>query len=75
MRETEQRNASTIEVKADIEATYDREMQARLNKMVWAEVEDSWYKEGDRITNNWPGSVGEYRRMMRRFSAEEFNYL
>ena len=74
MRETEQRKAKAIEVRADIEAAYDREMQARLNKMVWAEVEDSWYKEGDRITNNWPGSVGEYRRLMRRFDGDQFQY-
>ena len=74
IRETEEHDADAIVVKADVEAAYDREMQARLNKMVWAEVEDSWYKEGDRVTNNWPGSVGEYRRLMRRFDREAFQY-
>ena len=39
---------------------YDREMQSRLGRSAWADCE-SWYKDGGRITTNWPGLVGEYR--------------
>lgn len=74
MRETAGRAAHAVEVKADVEAAYDREIQARLSTMAWSEVEDSWYKQGDRVTNNWPGSVMEYRRIMRRFDREQFLY-
>ncbi len=74
MREAAGREASAIEVKADVEAAYDRDIQARLRDMVWSEVEDSWYKDGDRVTNNWPGSVGEYRRTLRRFNSDGFLY-
>jgi cation diffusion facilitator CzcD-associated flavoprotein CzcO len=66
------RSAATIEVKTDVEEAYNKIIQSRLQNMVWSEVEDSWYKSGDKITNNWPGSVGEYRRVMRHFDPQKF---
>ena len=63
---------STLEVRQDIEEQYNRELQARLQGMAWNSVADSWYKSGGRITNNWPGSVGEYRRATRTFRAADY---
>jgi hypothetical protein len=40
--------------------------------MVWNSVANSWYKSGGRISNNWPGSVGEYRSMTRTFQAVDY---
>ncbi|WP_395692738.1 flavin-containing monooxygenase [Nocardioides sp.] len=40
---------------------YDAEMQARLGSSIWAGC-DSWYRDGRRITTNWPGLVAEYRQ-------------
>ena len=68
----EVRAAQSIEVKASVEDAYNDDIQSRLQNMVWSEVEDSWYKSGDKVTNNWPGSVGEYRRIMRRFDPQQF---
>jgi len=65
-------NAGALEVRADIEAQYDTEIQTRLQAMVWNSVADSWYKSGGRIINNWPGSVGEYRSVTRTFHAEDY---
>ena len=48
------------EVRPEVFAAYDREMQARLRESVWAQC-DNWYRDGARITTNWPGLVGEYR--------------
>lgn len=54
----------SIEISAQAEAAYNQELQSRLGKMSFAEVENSWYKDGDKITNNWVGSVGEYRKRL-----------
>lgn len=56
---------STIEVKAEAEEKYNSEMQRRLGKMAWNAIEASWYKDGNKITNNWPGSTYEYIRRTR----------
>jgi cation diffusion facilitator CzcD-associated flavoprotein CzcO len=50
----------TYEVRPEVAAAYDREMQSRLGRSVWAQC-DSWYTENGRITTNWPGLVAEYR--------------
>jgi cation diffusion facilitator CzcD-associated flavoprotein CzcO len=68
-----QRRASTLEVREDVEEKYNQTIQARLRDMVWNSVAESWYKSGGRITNNWPGSAGEYRRATRRFNAADFD--
>jgi cation diffusion facilitator CzcD-associated flavoprotein CzcO len=63
---------SALEVRQDIEEAYNTNLQARLQVMVWNSVAYSWYKSGGRITNNWPGSVGEYRSMTRTFQAVDY---
>ncbi len=65
-------SASVVEVREDVERRFDQQTQERLDGMVWSQVAESWYKSGDRITNNWPGSVGEYRRATRRFEPRDF---
>jgi cation diffusion facilitator CzcD-associated flavoprotein CzcO len=50
----------TFEVRAEVAAAYDREMQDRLGDSVWASC-DNWYHDGGKITTNWPGLVGEYK--------------
>ncbi len=54
--------ARTIEVRSDASDRYDREIQDRLSKSVWASGCASWYQtESGRVTTNWPGAVQEYR--------------
>ncbi len=49
------------EVRADVAAAYDQEMQERLADSVWSGC-TSWYRtDGGRVTTNWPGLVSEYR--------------
>ncbi|WP_139978341.1 flavin-containing monooxygenase [Nocardioides litoris] len=50
----------TAEVRPEVEAAYDREMQARLRDTAWSTC-DSWYTDGSRISTNWPGRVAEYQ--------------
>ena len=51
-----------IAVKQDVEQDFNTEMQTRLSELAWNAVENSWYKDGARLTNNWPGSSAEYKR-------------
>jgi cation diffusion facilitator CzcD-associated flavoprotein CzcO len=62
MADTEQR---AFEVRRDVAERYDREMQSRLSRSAWASCE-SWYRDGGRITTNWPGLIGEYRDRLAR---------
>jgi cation diffusion facilitator CzcD-associated flavoprotein CzcO len=52
--------ADAYEVRTEAFEAYDREMQSRLGQSVWASC-DSWYRDGARITTNWPGMVAEYQ--------------
>lgn len=74
MQAAQSAKAHAIEVRPDVEKIYNARLQERLGKMAWSEIADSWYLSGSRVTNNWPGSVGEYRRVMRAFRASDFNY-
>lgn len=65
-------HASALEVRTEVEQHFNTELQSRLRSMVWNDVTDSWYKSGGLITNNWPGSVGEYRRATRTFRTGDF---
>jgi cation diffusion facilitator CzcD-associated flavoprotein CzcO len=53
----------TFEVRHEAADRFDREMQSRLGRSLWARC-DSWYKDGDRITTNWPGMVAEYQERL-----------
>ena len=64
--------AGHIAVNSAAEAEYDAEMQRRLGALNWDKVEQSWYKDGARITNNWPGSTREYKRRMKQPIWEDF---
>jgi cation diffusion facilitator CzcD-associated flavoprotein CzcO len=57
--------AGAVEVRPEPAAAYDREVQERLGQSAWAGC-DSWYRDGGRITTNWPGRVREYRDRLAR---------
>jgi hypothetical protein len=63
----------SLEVRPDAATAYDTEMQSRLTDSVWTECV-SWYRtDSGRITNNWPGTMLEYRR--RTSQLDEAEYL
>lgn len=57
-----ERTARKIEVDPAAEAEFSEEMQKRLKSLAWSKVDASWYKVGDKVPNNWPGSALEYKR-------------
>ena len=54
-----------VEIDHEVEQTFNVEMQERLAKLAWSKIDASWYKDGDRVTNNWPGSSIEYKKRMK----------
>ncbi|MGH3345775.1 MAG: flavin-containing monooxygenase [Nocardioides sp.] len=62
----------SLEVRSDVAATYDAEMQRRLAGSVWAGGCSSWYSDRGRITTNWPGTVTEYRTRVHTLDLADF---
>ena len=47
--------------------SYHQSTQQRLEEMIWAKVEDSWYKSANgNIPNNYPGRTMEYMRKTKK---------
>jgi cation diffusion facilitator CzcD-associated flavoprotein CzcO len=67
--------AAAIEVRAEIEAASDRELQARFAGTAWTEC-DSWYRnEEGRIVTNWPGYMRGYEQRVRVLDPAEYDLL
>ena len=63
-----------VEVKPEPEAAYNAEAQEKLSKLTWAKIDASWYKDGDRVTNNWHGGSLEFKRRVENPIFEHFTF-
>ncbi len=62
-----------IEVRPEAVANFDRRVQRKLRRTVWAGDCTSWYKKADgSITNNWYGAALEYRWAARKPKFSQF---
>jgi cation diffusion facilitator CzcD-associated flavoprotein CzcO len=69
------RAAGAIEVREEVEAASDRELQARFNGTAWVSC-DSWYRnESGRIVANWPGYMREYAERVRAIEPSEYRLI
>ena len=60
------------EVREDVEAASDRELQARFTGTAWTRC-DSWYHdEHGRIATNWPGFMHQYAERTRTLERSDF---
>lgn len=62
-----------IAVKEDAETAFKNDIEARLSDLAWAKIDNSWYKVGERIPNNWPGSAREYKKRLSTPDWAAFN--
>ncbi|WIM94098.1 NAD(P)/FAD-dependent oxidoreductase [Actinoplanes oblitus] len=61
-----------LEVRPEIAAAYDAELQSRLAESVWTSCQ-SWYRTASgRVVTNWPGMASEYRRRTARLRPADF---
>ncbi len=69
------RGAAGIEVKPEVAAASDRELQARFAGTAWVAC-NSWYRQsGDgRIVANWPGYMREYEAALARLDPHEYEF-
>lgn len=66
----------TIEIKKEVLDNYYQEHQKRLTKMVWEEVDNSWYKTRSGMNvNNWAGRTMEYVRLTKSVDENDFNLI
>ncbi len=66
------RGGSAIEVRPEVEATSDREVQSRFAGTAWTRC-DSWYRDDSgRIVTNWPGYMREYVQRTRELDPAEY---
>ena len=64
--------AQPLDVRPEVAAAYDAELQSRLAGSVWTAC-SSWYRTpGGRVVTNWPGMAGEYRRRTARLRLGDF---
>ena len=68
----EQSHGKALQVSASVEENYNHELQHRLSQTAFADVGESWYLDGGRITNNWAGGTREYMRRLRRFDPSVY---
>jgi cation diffusion facilitator CzcD-associated flavoprotein CzcO/acetyl esterase/lipase len=62
-----------LSVRPEVQASFDREIQGRLETSVWQTGCSNWYlDESGRNTNNWPGFTLEYRRRTRRLDPADY---
>jgi cation diffusion facilitator CzcD-associated flavoprotein CzcO len=55
-----------LDVKAEVQLRFNRQIQASVRQTIWAQGCSSWYKTASgKNTNNWPGYTFTYRRLTR----------
>jgi hypothetical protein len=65
-----------LDVKPAIMREFNRQLQDELAGSSWTGPCSSWYKHADgRITNNWPGSVEDYKQRTARFDISEYELI
>jgi hypothetical protein len=68
-------DAAAIEVRADVEAATDREVQANFEGTAWTRC-DSWYRDKTgRIVANWPGYMRQYEDRVRVLDPADFSLV
>ncbi|CAA0110296.1 flavin-containing monooxygenase [Zhongshania aliphaticivorans] len=70
---TDENNAATVEVKLDVQQSYNEKLQKLLGGSIWATGCDSWYKHRTgKITQLWPGFTFTFRRWNRDFKHSDY---
>jgi cation diffusion facilitator CzcD-associated flavoprotein CzcO len=73
VRQIEASGDGPAEVRPQVAAAYNAELQGRLPGTVWATGCSSWYLDRDgRNLTLWPGFTFEFRRRTRRFRPGDF---
>jgi hypothetical protein len=73
MRIMREKGFDTLEIRRDVEAKYNRRLQRRLGRTIWASGCRSWYlDENGKNTTLWPGFTVEYWSRTRKFDPGDY---
>jgi cation diffusion facilitator CzcD-associated flavoprotein CzcO len=65
--------AKFVDVRADVQRSFNTDIQAQLKSSVWSAGCHSWYHNASgKVTNNWPGYTAEYRRRTAVANADDY---
>lgn len=68
-------DAQSLNVKQNVQRSYNTWVQDRLKDSVWANVDQCWYKdENGKITNNWVGRTTEYRKKTKSMNPDDYEF-
>ncbi|MEO6453875.1 MAG: hypothetical protein ABIN97_07390, partial [Ginsengibacter sp.] len=67
-------NESYFDVKADVQASYNNDLQGQFKNTVWASgCKSYYYNKNGKNTTIYPKLTGRYRRETRKFDKENYN--
>jgi len=69
----QQNNWGSIDISLTAMQSYHQDAQKRLGEMIWASVENSWYKSANgNIPNNYPGRTMEYMKKTKKVDFDVY---
>jgi len=69
----DKKELATLDVREDIQRSYNDSLQDKIKKTVWATGCDSWYQREDgKNTTLWPSFTFSYMRRMNQFNPEDY---
>lgn len=75
LRALEQRQLDWLEVRPEAQSTFNREVQRQIQRSVWDQGCQSWYKTASgKQTNNWPGFTFVYRWLTWRLELDDYRF-
>jgi cation diffusion facilitator CzcD-associated flavoprotein CzcO len=75
LRELGRRGARFMDVRGDVTARFNAELQRKLAKTTWTAGCASWYKnDAGKVVNNWSGFTTDYWLRTRRPRASDFEF-
>ncbi len=70
-----QGDVAWLDVRAEIQDTFNAALQDRIQNSVWSQGCTSWYKtDSGKNTANWPGSTITYKRRTRRLIEAHYHH-
>jgi cation diffusion facilitator CzcD-associated flavoprotein CzcO len=76
LRVMDRRHVQAVEVRSEIQEAFNRSIQERLQRTVWASGCASWYLDARGCNPTiWPGFTFTFRRKTRHFDASSYNLV
>jgi hypothetical protein len=73
LRELQRRGARTMNLRPDVQRTFNARLQHNMQRSVWTSGCHSYYQtKSGKVTAIWPGFTFSFRRLTRRVRAAEY---